>query len=68
MFAFDKVLKPNVSQEFVYTVSAKPIVAGKEIHLSYEPAHNISVLFTYAGMGFISTPSYILIYKIAPNN
>ena len=29
MFAFDKVLKPNVSQEFVYTVSAKPIVAGK---------------------------------------
>ena len=52
MFAFDKVLKPNVSQEFVYTVSAKPIVAGKEIHLSYGPAHNILVLFTYAGMGF----------------
>ena len=29
LFAFDKVLKPNVSQETVYTVAAKPIVAGK---------------------------------------
>ena len=29
MFAFDKVLKPNVSQEYVYNVAAKPIVAGK---------------------------------------
>ncbi|XP_052220674.1 kinesin heavy chain-like isoform X3 [Dreissena polymorpha] len=27
LFAFDRVLKPNVSQEYVYTVSAKPIVA-----------------------------------------
>ena len=30
MFAFDRVLKPNVSQEYVYTVSAKPIVAGEK--------------------------------------
>ncbi|WAQ94344.1 KINH-like protein [Mya arenaria] len=27
VFAFDRVLKPNVSQEYVYTVAAKPIVA-----------------------------------------
>lgn len=27
VFAFDRVLKPNVSQEYVYTVTAKPIVA-----------------------------------------
>jgi len=29
VFAFDRVLKPSVSQEYVYTVAAKPIVAGK---------------------------------------
>ena len=34
VFTFDKVLKPNVSQDFVYTVSAKPIVAGKCLCLS----------------------------------
>ena len=34
VFAFDKVLKPNVTQDFVYTVSAKPIVAGKSIRKS----------------------------------
>ncbi|KAL8587065.1 hypothetical protein ACOMHN_023455 [Nucella lapillus] len=27
VFMFDKVLKPNVTQEYVYTVAAKPIVA-----------------------------------------
>ncbi|XP_053373488.1 kinesin heavy chain-like isoform X2 [Mercenaria mercenaria] len=27
VFAFDRVLKPNVTQEYVYTVAAKPIVA-----------------------------------------
>lgn len=27
VFAFDKVLKPNVTQEFVYNMAAKPIVA-----------------------------------------
>ncbi|XP_076461046.1 kinesin heavy chain-like [Babylonia areolata] len=27
VFVFDKVLKPNVTQEYVYTVAAKPIVA-----------------------------------------
>ncbi|XP_041365927.1 kinesin heavy chain-like isoform X2 [Gigantopelta aegis] len=27
VFAFDKILKPNVSQEYVYNVAAKPIVA-----------------------------------------
>ncbi|KAL4222761.1 Kinesin-1 heavy chain [Mactra antiquata] len=27
VFAFDRVLKPSVSQEYVYTVAAKPIVA-----------------------------------------
>lgn len=31
VFVFDKVLKPNVTQEYVYTVTAKPIVAGKRI-------------------------------------
>lgn len=31
VFVFDKVLRPNVTQEYVYTVTAKPIVAGKYI-------------------------------------
>ena len=29
VFMFDRVLRPNVTQEYVYTVTAKPIVAGK---------------------------------------
>ncbi|CAG5116519.1 unnamed protein product, partial [Candidula unifasciata] len=27
LFVFDKIIKPNVSQEYVYEVTAKPIVA-----------------------------------------
>lgn len=34
VFVFDKVLKPNVTQEYVYTVTAKPIVAGNFCLLS----------------------------------
>ena len=29
LFAFDKVLKPNVTQDYVYSVAAKPIVSGR---------------------------------------
>ena len=42
VFAFDRVLKPNVSQEYVYTVVAKPIVAGKYGRVSQLQGQNHS--------------------------
>ena len=31
LFVYDKVMKPNVTQEQVYETAAKPIVAGKYV-------------------------------------
>ena len=50
MFVYDKVFRPNATQEGVYNVVAKPIVKGKVTYIIV--CHSVLVLFCKYSLSF----------------
>jgi len=49
VFVYDKVFKPNASQESVYNMVAKPIVKGKFVFLYFSFKSRLYLLYFIVG-------------------